>query len=169
MITVRHESTADAPGVRRVNEEAFGGPAEAILVETLRKRGAVALSLVAVEDAVVVGHILFTPAEIVSEGSTLPAAALAPMAVLPERQRQGIGSRLVERGIEMLRADGHRALVVLGHPEYYPRFGFAPASRFGVGCTFDVPDEVFMILELQEGVLGGRGGTVHYRPEFNEA
>ncbi len=167
MITVRHESLEDAVAVRRVNKQAFGGSTEAMLIEALRTRGAVTLSLVAVRDATVVGHILFSPAEIVTVQSSFPAVALGPMAVLPACQRQGVGTRLVERSLEMLRSAGHRALVVLGHPGYYARFGFRPASRFGVRCGFDVPDEVFMILELEKDVLRDRGGMVKYQPEFD--
>ena len=89
------------------------------------------------------------------------------MAVLPDHQRCGVGSRLVERGLQVLRGEGHQAVIVLGHPEYYPRFGFVPASRFGIRSTYDVPDNVFMALELQPGSLQNCAGTVHYQPEFD--
>ena len=90
------------------------------------------------------------------------------MAVRPEFQKQGIGSQLIERGLEQCRAAGQACVVVLGHPEYYPRFGFVPASRYGIRCEYDVPDEVFMIIELRDGALEGCAGIVKYQPEFNE-
>jgi putative acetyltransferase len=167
VISVRHETAADRLSVRTVNEQAFEGTEEADLVDALRDRGGLTLSLVAVRDAEIVGHIAFSPARIVSPGSEIAAVGLGPMAVLPACQRLGIGSRLVRRGLELLRESGHRVVVVLGHPEYYPRFGFVPGTRFGVNCEFDVPDEVFMVLELRAGALRGQGGTVQYQPEFN--
>jgi putative acetyltransferase len=168
MITIRREKREDAAGIRRVHEQAFEGPVEANVVEALRKRGAVTLSLVAVRDGDVVGHILFSPVDIRTESSSHTAVALGPMAVLPNIQRTGIGSRLVKHGIEELRHGAHGLVVVLGHPTYYPRFGFAPASGYGIGCEFEVPDEAFMILELQKGTWKGRRGTVQYQPEFSE-
>jgi len=169
MITIRRETEEDATGIRHVHERAFNSSIEADVVEALRRRGAVTLSLVAERDGKAVGHILFSPADIRTGGSTHPAVALGPMAVLPELQRTGIGSRLVKHGIEELRHGAHGLVVVLGHPTYYPRFGFVPASGYGIGCEFDVPDEAFMILELQKGTWKGRRGTVHYQPEFREA
>jgi putative acetyltransferase len=169
MITIRREREDDAADIRRVHEKAFKGSIEANVVEALRERGAVTLSLVAERDGKVVGHILFSPVDIREDSSTHPAVALGPMAVLPELQRTGIGSRLVKHGIEELRHGAHGLIVVLGHPTYYPRFGFVTASSYGIGCEFDVPDEAFMILELQKGTWKGRRGMVHYQPEFREA
>ena len=126
------------------------------------------MSLVAVRDDLIVGHILFTPVTIESEGRELAALGLAPMAVLPEQQRQGIGSLLVNVGLNRCRKEGLACVVVLGHPEYYPRFGFVPASHYGIKCEYDVPDEVFMAIELEDGALDGRSGTARYQPEFNE-
>ncbi len=166
MITIRQEAADDATAVREVNERAFGGPAEASLVEQLRDRGAVTLSLASVDDTRIVGHILFSPAEIVSEAAAYAAVALGPMAVLPETQRQGVGSRMVRRGLEVLREGGHRLLIVLGHADYYPRFGFLPASRLGIRCSFDVPDEVFMAREIERGAWRGGNGLARYQPEF---
>ncbi len=135
----------------------------------LRMRNKVTVSLVAEQDGRIVGHILFSPVTIVSTGTVFPAVGLAPMAVLPELQRQGIGSLLVENGLaECRRRAGHECIVVLGHPEYYPRFGFVPASEYGLKCEYDVPDEVFMAIEPRKGALLGRAGTVKYQPEFNE-
>jgi len=168
MILVRPEKSADVAAVHQLNERAFGRPAEANLVDALRTRGKVALSLVAEEDGRVVGHILFSPVTIASGESTFSALGLAPMAVLPELQRRGIGSLLVATGLAECRKAGYAAVVVLGHPEYYPRFGFIPASRYGIKCEYDVPDEVFMLIELRAGALRGCAGTAKYQPEFSE-
>jgi putative acetyltransferase len=166
MGAIRHEMPEDIPAIRCVLEQAFGQAQEADLVDALRRRGMFTLSLVAVQDDQIVGQILFTPATIASERSSFDAVALGPMAVLPSRQRQGIGSQLVRAGLETLRQDGQEIVVVLGHPNYYPRFGFVPSKQHGIGCEFDVPDEVFMVAELRAGALSGRCGTVRYLPEF---
>jgi putative acetyltransferase len=167
MITVRHETADDAPAVRELNERAFGGTAEADLVDRLRERGAVTLSLVAVMQEAVVGHAFFSPVEIAGTGEQASAVALGPMAVSPEYQQQGIGSRLVHDALDELQGAGHGLLVVLGHPQYYPRFGFVPAARFGLRCEFDAPDGAFMVLELRHGAWRGGSGTVRYQPEFH--
>jgi putative acetyltransferase len=169
MVEIREEQSDDHAAVRDVNDEAFGQPDEGRLVDVLRSRGGVTLSLVAVEKGKLVGHALFSPVEIVSDESVTPAVALGPMAVRTSCQRRGIGSSLVRHGIEELTKRGHDVVVVLGHPSYYPRFGFAPAAQFGISCEFGVPDEVFMALELRDGVLKGVSGTVKYRPEFHSA
>ena len=168
MVTVRNERPKDLAAIRSVNERAFGQPAEAELVAALRKRGQITLSLVAVQEGRVVGHILFSPVIIESAKGTCPAIGLGPMAVLPELQRQGIGSALIKTGLKECREAGHERVVVLGHAEYYPRFGFIPASQYGVRCEYDVPDEVFMALELRKGAYRGKVGTAKYQPEFNE-
>lgn len=170
MIIIRQERPEDAAGIRHVNVQAFGRPAEADLVDLLRTRDQVILSLVASQGDLIVGHILFSPVRIESEGGLFAAAAvgLAPMAVLPELQKQGIGTQLVKHGLEQCRQTSYECVVVLGHAEYYPRFGFVPASRYGLKCEYDVPDEVFMALELREGALKGHAGIVKYLPEFNE-
>ncbi|MEN3332664.1 MAG: putative acetyltransferase [Blastocatellia bacterium] len=168
MIQIRPEQPEDLTAIRRVNERAFNGPAEADLVDRLREHGKVTLSLVAVHEAQIAGHILFSPVVIESTSQSIPAVGLAPMAVLPELQNQGIGSLLVKAGLDECRRSGHQIAVVLGHPNYYPRFGFAPASRYDIRSEYDVPDEVFMAIELQEGALAGCAGTVKYQPEFND-
>jgi putative acetyltransferase len=145
---------------------AFGRPDEADLVDILRANGKATLSLVAVEDDCIVGHILFSPVTIKSGERTCPAVGLAPMAVLPGRQRHGIGGRLVKAGLVECRNSGYDCMVVLGHPTYYPRFGFVPASRYGLKSEYEVPDEAFMILAWQEGMLKDRGGVARYQPEF---
>jgi putative acetyltransferase len=168
MTVIRLETPQDISAVRRVNEAAFGRPAEADLVDMLRINGKAVLSLVALQAGSVVGHILFSPVTIQSGDQSFPGLGLGPMAVLPELQRHGTGSLLVERGLEECRKAGHQCVVVLGHPGYYPRFGFVPASRFGISSEYDVPDEVFMVLELFQGALQGHHGVAKYQPEFSQ-
>ncbi|WP_239014522.1 GNAT family N-acetyltransferase [Archangium violaceum] len=163
---MRTEQPQDVEAVRHVNTLAFGRAAEAALVDALRAAGGVTLSLVAEVDGQLVGHILFSPVELDRNGDRDVAVGLAPMAVLPDHQRHGIGSKLIRAGLDRLREAGHGAVVVLGHPDYYPRFGFARASRFGLRWEVECPDEAFMALELREGFLGTRPGIVRYRPEF---
>lgn len=167
MLSVRRETPEDIEAIHYVNEQAFGGKQEADIVDALRNRGAVTLSLVAVRGNKIVGHILFSPVTIESESSNFTAVALAPMAVLPEFQGKGIGSRLVNDGLEECRTLGHEIVVVLGHPDYYPRFGFVPARPRGIECEFEAPEEAWMIMELREGALAGRRGTVKFQPEFH--
>lgn len=168
MVTIRSETPGDADSIRRVNEQAFGRKVEADIVDKLRGRGALTLSLVAVRRGEVKGHIAFSPVVVESEGSSFEAVALAPIAVLPACQRQGIGERLVRAGLEGCRNLGHEIVVVVGHPTYYPRFGFVPAGPKGLSCEFEVPEDVFMVLELRSGALAGRGGVVKFEPELNE-
>lgn len=168
MIEVRREKAGDEAGVREVNERAFGQPEEANLVDALRANGKAVLSLVAVEGDKVVGHILFSPVTIEGDGKSVRAIGLAPMSVLPDRQKSGIGSLMVKTGLSELKKSGHRIVIVLGHPHYYPRFGFAPASRYKIKSEYDVRDEVFMALELVEGALADCSGIAKYQPEFNE-
>ncbi|MCX5866743.1 MAG: N-acetyltransferase [Proteobacteria bacterium] len=163
---IRKEKPEDFAAVRRVNELAFGQPAEATLVEALRGAGQAMLSLVALENDRVVGHILFSPVTITGASGPDQVLGLAPMAVLPERQKSGVGTLLVKTGLDECWRLGYRAVVVLGHPDYYPRFGFVPAGRFGLNCEYDAPEEAFMALELEPGALGSRGGTVKFHPEF---
>jgi putative acetyltransferase len=170
MIAIRLETTEDAAEVRHVNELAFAQPAEADLVEKLRHAVSVTdvLSLVAVDDDVV-GHILFTPVVVESLGRRVLGMGLAPMAVLPDRQRQGIGSQLVRRGLDILRERGCPFVVVVGHPEYYPRFGFEPASAHGLASQWEgMPDAAFMALVLDVTAMAGVSGVAKYREEFNE-
>lgn len=168
MLIIRTEIDTDYAAVHRVNRLAFNRVDEANLVDALRARARPHISLVAESEAhEILGHIFFSPVLIESEDSSFTALGLAPMAVLPEYQNRGIGSELVRRGLDACESIGHDVVVVLGHPEYYPRFGFIPASRKGISCEFDVPDEVFMVRELKEGALAGRTGVVKYLPEFH--
>jgi putative acetyltransferase len=164
---IRPESPEDRPGVRQVNELAFGQPAEADLVDRLRLACADSLSLVA-DDGVVVGHILFTPVVVEGTAGDVIGMGLAPMAVRPDRQREGIGSQLVKRGLEMLRERGCPFVVVVGHPDYYPRLGFEPASARGLASQWEgVPDAAFMVLVLDTHAMTGTSGVARYRDEFN--
>jgi putative acetyltransferase len=166
-MVVRAEEERDRAGVHAVNTAAFARAAEARLVDALRQHARPVVSLVAEHDAAIVGHIMFSPVH-------LPAfpdrtiMGLAPMAVAPQHQRTGIGSALVRAGLEQCRRRGVEAVVVLGHPEYYPRFGFAPSARFGIGCDYEAPAEAFMVVELQSGSLRGVTGTVKYHPAFSD-
>jgi putative acetyltransferase len=167
---IRDEVAGDAAAVRVVNEEAFGSPLEAGIVETLRSTCDDRVSLVAEQDGGIVGHILFTPVEIAAAGETIRGYGLAPMAVRTAWQRQGVGSALVAKGLERLRDAGAPFVIVLGHPEYYPRFGFEPASRHGVRCQWpDVPDDAFMLLVLDPACASRLGGVARYRPEWDAA
>ncbi|MFC1938089.1 GNAT family N-acetyltransferase [Chloroflexota bacterium] len=168
MLAIRLETPEDVDSIRYVNKQAFGQNEEAELVEKLRNRAALILSLVAVQNNAVVGHIAFSQVVIESENSSFEAIALTPMSVLPAYQSKGIGSQLVRAGLEECRRLGHEIVVILGHPDYYPRFGFIPAKTRGIDCEFEAPDEAWMVLELREGALAGRGGIVQFQPEFKD-
>ena len=162
MIEVRQERAKDIEAIRDVNKRAFGQDHEGNIVDALRSNGAALLSLVATLDDRVVGHIMYSPATI----GDVTGAALGPMSVLPEHQRQGIGSQLVSAGTQKLKASGCPFIIVLGHPNFYPRFGFRRASSLAVKCEWDVPDEVVMLLLLDESKMQGASGLVKYRHEF---
>jgi putative acetyltransferase len=148
-----------------LNERAFGGPGEARLVDALRRRARPFVSLVADAGGTVVGHIAFSPV-VLERHDDLQGMGLAPMAVAPPLQRLGLGSRLVRAGLDECRRLGAVFVVVLGHREYYPRFGFVPASRLGLSSEYPEAGEAFMCLELAPGVLAGRTGMVRYHPAF---
>lgn len=163
-VDVRDEEPFDHDAVRAINEAAFDTAAEANLVDTLRTSAMPCISLVAEVNGEVVGHIMFTPVTLDDAGGLV--MGLAPMAVAPDSQRHGIGSALVREGLARCGRLGAIAVVVLGHPEFYPRFGFVPASRFDIGCEYDVPDEAFMAIELAEGSLDCVSGTARYHAAF---
>ncbi len=164
-MTIRPETAADHDAIRHVNRLAFAQDAEADLVDALRDGRYVRVSLVAEVDGQVVGHILFSDLPILTKDSTVTALALAPMAVLPEFQNQGIGSALVRRGLELCREQGHRIVVVLGHPQFYPRFGFSSQLAAHLDSPYS-GRESFMALELVPGALDGVAGRVQYPPPF---
>ena len=162
---IRTEQTQDHAAIHALNVAAFETPAEARLVDVLRAQAAPLVSLVAEIEARIVGHVLFSPVSLPGYPA-LKLMGLAPMAVEPGRQRQGIGSRLVRKGLKQCSALDYGAVVVLGHPAYYPRFGFRPAVEFGLACEYDAPPEAFMAQELQDHYLRGVSGTVRYHAAF---
>jgi putative acetyltransferase len=164
MLTIRPEAPGDAASIHDVNLQAFGGAEEANLVDALRTQANPFISLVAVEDDAVVGHISFTAVTI--GGEACKAVGLAPMSVLPDRQRHEIGTQLVWQGLQECKRHGQEIVVVVGHASYYPRFGFVPGRTKGLTCEFPVPDNVFMVLELRPGALDGKTGMVRYHPAF---
>ena len=170
MVTIREEQPGDISAVRELNETVFGEPTEASIIDAIRAACPASVSLVAVDDDQVVGHIFFSPVLAPGENEAVQGMGLGPMAVVPKRQRQGIGSLLVKAGIETLRERNSPFLIVLGHPEYYPHFGFRPASQNGLLCQWDaVPDEAFMALVLDEATAARASGIVRYRDEFDQA
>lgn len=163
--SIRAEQPEDYAAVHVLNCEAFESPAEARLVDALRCAAAPLVSLVAEQNAQVVGHILFSPVTLPDQPA-LKLMGLAPMAVSAALQRSGIGSALIRAGLQHCTTLGYGAVVVLGHPDYYPRFGFQPSLRFGITCEYEAPPEAFMLLELQPDYLRGVSGTVRYYAAF---
>ncbi|SDI81630.1 GNAT family N-acetyltransferase [Nonomuraea jiangxiensis] len=159
----RAEEERDVPVIREINLAAFDSALEADLVDALRKDPAwiPGLSLVAELDGIVAGHALFTRCHV--DGS--PALALAPCAVLPAHQRRGAGSAAIAAGLAAAHAMGESLVLVLGHPDYYPRFGFSRASIFGIRAPFDAPDEAMMALAL-DGSRPVPSGTIAYPTPF---
>ena len=164
MIEIRPEQSEDIAAIRELNRRAFGQEQEGRIVDALRAHGGADLSLVAVDNGRIVGHILYSPLQL----GRVEGRALGPMAVDPEMQRQGIGTALVEAGNARLRQTGCPFVIVIGHPEFYPRFGFRLARPLGITCEWEVPDDVFMILVLNEARMSGVTGKAVYRQEFSE-
>ena len=167
MVIIRFERPDDAMAISQLHTATFERQAEANLVENLRQEAIEAISLVAERAEELVGHILFTPVALTKQGEKLSGLGLGPMAVMPSLQRQGIGTLLLGEGLKECRARGCRFVVVLGHPEYYPRFGFSPAHLQGLCCEFPVPPEAFMLLELSPGALRDHAGVIKYHPAFH--
>ena len=166
---IRKETAKDIQDIRKLNDLVFSGPAEGTIVDAIRERSPESLSLVAVLNEKIVGHIFFSPVEITGLKS-IQAMGLGPMAVLPEYQKQGIGTALIKQGIIQLQELGCIVVVVLGHVEYYPKFGFSAASRHNLKCQWDgVPDSAFMVRFLKQEFDGVLSGTVKYMSEFNDA
>ncbi len=166
---IRREEKKDHTIVYEINRLAFGQENESQLIEKIRKGSNFVpeLSLIAEIDNKIVGHILFSRIKIVG-GSVFESLALAPMAVIPEFQKQGIGGKLIKKGIEKAKELGFDSIIVLGHKEYYPKFGFQRASKWSIECPFEVPDEAFRAIELTEKAFEGKAGTVQYPEEFME-
>ncbi len=164
-IEIRAETAADRQAIQSLNRAAFETDAEARLVDALRDGGFVEVSLVAEQAGMIIGHILFSQLPIMTSVGTVDTVSLAPMAVQPNHQRQGVGSRLVEAGLKICREQQHKIAVVLGHPEFYPRFGFSARlaqpleSPYGSGDTW-------MAMELVPDSLAGVVGRVEYPPPF---
>jgi putative acetyltransferase len=161
---IRPEIPDDAPAIAALNREAFGGDYEAGLIDRLRVQGNIVASLVAVENGMIVGHILFSDLAVELDGHPIRTVALAPMCVRNDRRRRGIGSALVHTGLDVVHAAGFRAVIVVGHPEYYPRFGFSSHLAGKLDCPF--PGSAFMALELVPGALRGTSGKVTYPAAF---
>lgn len=162
--TIRAAKPANAEAIAALNRAAFGGGEEVGIVERLRRDGLVAVELVAEQDDAIIGHILLSWLPTVMDGRSVKALALAPMAVRPGLQKQGIGGRLIVAALGEARAVGAEAVIVLGHPGYYPRFGFSAALAQNLASPFS--GEAFMALELVPGALAGKQGSVSYPSAF---
>jgi putative acetyltransferase len=164
-IEIRQELPVDVEAVRSVHDAAFGNPGKARLVSLLREAGRAVVSLVAVIDAQVVGHILFSPVTVEHCPDGFDALGLAPVGVLPMYQRKGVGSALIMRGLEISKENGCDAVVLVCHPDYYPKFGFLRASDYGLRNEYGVDDE-FMVLALSKSALDRVSGLVQVASEF---
>ncbi|MEN8119528.1 MAG: N-acetyltransferase [Bacteroidota bacterium] len=165
-IVIRKEWPKDFSQVRKLNEAVFEADGEAKLVDILRDSNINLISLVAEENDVILGHILFSPVQLSNNLENVAIAGLAPMAVFPDYQKKGIGSALVQKGLEYCREAAYKAVVVLGHPEYYPKFGFVPSVQFNIKSEYDVPENVFMVQELEKGALKNCSGVISYHEAF---
>jgi putative acetyltransferase len=161
---VREAQPADSAAIDALHRAAFGGDFEAELVERLRHDGLVLVSLVAALEEAIIGHLIFSALPVEIDRRIVAAAALAPMAVAPVRQRLGYGSSLIRSGIDVLRTRGCAAVFVLGHPSYYARFGFSAELASKFAAPFRGP--AFMALELVPDALAGQGGSVTYPAAF---
>ncbi len=170
MIIVRRERPEDISSVRIINKQVFGKPVEVDIVDKLRQTCLKVLSLVAEHEGRIVGHIIFSPAQVKRGKRVIKGMGLVPMTVLLERQREGIGSQLITYGLKILQDQHCPFVIVLGNPDYYPRFGFKPTSKYGLKSQWpNIPDEAFMVLIFYKTKMAGVSGIVRYRNEFNEA
>ena len=165
MELIRPERGGDAAAIRRVHETAFPTAAEADLVERLRAGGKAVIALVAEDAGSIVGHILFSPVALEPLAGTV-GLGLAPVAVLPDHEKHGVGRRLIQNGLAECRAWGAGFVVVIGDPPYYGRFGFEPAQQYGLRNEYGA-GEAFMVFELNSGALPPPGTLVKYAPEFS--
>jgi putative acetyltransferase len=170
-LTIRTETLEDYAAITKINDLAFGRLEEGKLVEVLRQLEGFdpKLSLVAERDDEIIGHILLNPVTIQGDAGVYPSLSLGPIAVLPEYQNQGVGGRLIEAGHRGALELGYDSVVLLGHPSYYPRFGYRMAKIWGLTNPWGINDEPFMAIELVEGSLEGKAGMVIYPDAFNEA
>jgi putative acetyltransferase len=170
MMIIREEIPEDTDRIREINDAAFGQPNEGRIVDRIRESCSETLSLVAVLDGKIAGHIFFSPIEIQSKSGNMKGMGLAPLAVAPDLQNQGIGTQLVIEGLRIMKERGYPLVIVLGHPQYYPRFGFKPASLYDLKCQWEgVPDEVFMTIIFNEEEMKGVSGFARYHDAFNDA
>ncbi|OQR57512.1 GNAT family N-acetyltransferase [Bacillus sp. CDB3] len=174
MVTIRQEQKNDYSKTEEVVKQAFlneefSDKKEHELVKRIRKCDAFIpeLSLVAVDEGIV-GHILLSKITIEQDGTSVESLALAPVSVARGHQKKGIGGKLTTAALEKAKELGYESVVVLGHPEYYPKFGFERASQWNIKAPFEVPDEVFMVMELRENALQGAEGVVQYSSAFSE-
>ena len=166
-VEIRPEEIRDVPGIGDANRNAFGREVEARLVDALRDGGYARLSLVAEEERRLVGHVMFSEAVIRTDGGQAGALALGPVCVVPDRQGRGIGSALIRKGLDRCARAGHRIVVLLGHPDYYPRFGFSAERAGDLSSAYS--GEAFMALELAPGALSGVVGEFEFAPPFGAA
>jgi len=166
-LKIRPETAADTAKVYEVEAAAFETTAEAELVQKLQQSDVDTISLVALLDDEVVGHILFSPVTVKNDEREFTAVALGPVAVSPDHQNKNVGSELCRTGLAACLQAGYDLAFVLGHANYYPRFGFTPSAPLGLRCQFKVPDEAFMVTELVPGALQNKTGTVYYHPLFS--
>lgn len=166
-VSVRPEQPGDATAIREVLVASFNGPAEADLVARLRRHDDT-LILVAEVDGEIAGCLVFSTVTATGRGKRPVVAGLGPLAIAPPWQGQGVGTLLMNRGIEACGQRGVEVLVVVGHPDYYHRFGFEPAHLRGITCKWVVPEDAFMVKELRPGALARSAGRVEYRPEFDD-
>lgn len=171
-VVIRAERKEDFEQISEVNDAAFGQTEESELIRKLRQKSDfnTNLSLVAVDvdNDQIVGHILFYPIKIRADNCDYQTLSLAPMSVLPQFQRMTIGSQMVSEGLIRAKNQGYKSVIVLGHVNFYPRFGFLPASKWGINCSFDVTDQAFMALELVDRELDKTEGVVIYPKEFDD-
>src|SRR5947207_10869597 len=163
-VVIRERQPADDKAIRRLNDEAFGGPSESTLISALRAAGLAVVELVAIEHTAIAGHILFSRLDVTLDERPVRALALAPMSVASGRRNSGIGSELVRSGLAQAQARDWEAVIVLGHPHYYPRFGFSAALARRLAAPFS--GDAFLALALRRGALDGKSGRVVYPPAF---
>ncbi len=167
-MNIRPEVDTDFEGIAEINRLAFGSDSEAMLVAALRDGGYARLSLVAEVDGQIVGHIMFSRLPIGIDGGEIEALSLAPMAVLPAKQRQGVGSKLVREGMSICAGQGFRIVVVLGHPDFYPRFGFSAELGEQLASAYSGAGAAWMVAELAGGAMDGVTGRAEYPPPFSD-
>ncbi|MDI6402372.1 N-acetyltransferase [Balneolaceae bacterium ANBcel3] len=167
---IREEEKRDFDAIISLNDAAFGQPQEGIVIDKVRNSDSEVLSLVAEMDNTIVGHIFYSTVVIECQNETVYGMGLAPMSVLPEYQKQGIGKKLVHESLKILKNKGVPFIIVLGHEDYYPKFGFETASKYGIKCQWEgVPDEAFMIMIFNSDRMSTIHGVAKYRDEWNEA